>query len=71
MPHQFALQERKTALARVLHDIHQAVELLQDAHYINHTHALGLDLPSAKPLTETITAVVQTYQQPQGVVSER
>ncbi len=71
MPHQRAMEERKTALARVLHDLHKALELVQDAHYINHINALGLELPSQKPITEAITSVVQTYQQPAGVASER
>jgi len=69
MANQFAAQERKTALAKVLHELHQALESLRIAHHTNHINALSLDLPSEKPLTEAIHSVVQTYQQPQGVKS--
>ena len=58
------LIERKDALARVLHDLHTMLAHLRDAHYHNHVFALGLDLPSEKPLVEQIGACVQTYQQP-------
>lgn len=71
MPHHYAMQERKTALANVLHELHQALEGIRRAHHTNHINALGLDLPSEKPIVETINAVVQTYQQPVGVVRER
>lgn len=67
MSNEFALEERRTALARVLHQLHKALELVQAAQYTNHTHALGLDLPLERPITEAIHHVVQTYQKPTGV----
>ena len=60
----YMLLERKDALARVLHDLHQMLAHLRDAHYHNHAFELGLELPSEKPLLEQIGACVQTYQQP-------
>jgi hypothetical protein len=66
MPHEHMLHERKTALASVLSDYHKALELLQHAAHTNHINGLGLDLPSQKPITEMITTIVKTYQQPAG-----
>jgi hypothetical protein len=64
MPRQHHIQERNTAIANVLYDLERAIELVRHAHHLNQVNALGLDLPSEKPLAETITQVVQTYRQP-------
>ena len=60
--HPHMLLERRDALARVLHDLHQMLAHLRDAHYTNHVHALGLELPSEKPIIAEIGTIVTAYQ---------
>lgn len=59
--HPHMLLERRAALARVAHDLHQMLAYLRDAHYNNQTFALGLDLPGEKPLIEAIGACVAAH----------
>ena len=61
--HPHMLLERRAALARVAHDLHQMLAYLRDAHYNNQTFALGLELPGEPPLIEAIGACVKTHQQ--------
>ena len=60
--HPHMLTERRAALARVTHDLHQMLAYLRDAHHNNLAFALGLDLPAEAPLIELIGGCVQTYQ---------
>jgi hypothetical protein len=52
--HPYMLIERAGAFAGVSHHLYCALASLKAAHYLNHAHGLGVDLPSERLLIDTI-----------------
>ena len=52
--HPYMLIERAGAFAGVTHQLYVALSAFKAAHYLNHVHGLGIELPSERLIVDAI-----------------